>query len=151
MSAEPIVALVGRRDEPTDGVADYCSWLGGAVGEFGYWVLKNQNRLAGARLAIRACGFGGQSRGVARPLGPAAIHDTSVVAARFSMAYATRSRRFAENRRALRRRFSRFCAARRQGNNRPYSRVLPAPRSRAPIRTGRPRDFHRAYRKNVVG
>ena len=36
MSAEPIVALVGRRDEPTDGVADYCSWLGGAVGEFGY-------------------------------------------------------------------------------------------------------------------
>jgi len=36
MSAEPIVALVGRRDEPTDGVADYCEWLGGALGEFGY-------------------------------------------------------------------------------------------------------------------
>src|ERR1700675_2172514 len=36
MSAEPIVALVGRRDEPTDGVADYCAWLGGAVGEYGY-------------------------------------------------------------------------------------------------------------------
>jgi glycosyltransferase involved in cell wall biosynthesis len=36
MSAEPIVALVGRRDEPTDGVADYCTWLGGAIGEFGY-------------------------------------------------------------------------------------------------------------------
>ncbi len=36
MSAELIVALVGRRDEPTDGVADYCEWLGGAVGEFGY-------------------------------------------------------------------------------------------------------------------
>jgi hypothetical protein len=36
MNAEPIVALVGRRDEPTDGVADYCTWLGGAVGEFGY-------------------------------------------------------------------------------------------------------------------
>jgi glycosyltransferase involved in cell wall biosynthesis len=36
MSAEPIVALVGRRDEPTDGVADYCAWLGGAVGDFGY-------------------------------------------------------------------------------------------------------------------
>jgi glycosyltransferase involved in cell wall biosynthesis len=36
MSAEPIVALVGRRDEPTDGVADYCAWLGGALGEYGY-------------------------------------------------------------------------------------------------------------------
>src|SRR5882762_5382293 len=36
MNAEPIVALVGRRDEPTDGVADYCTWLGGAIGEFGY-------------------------------------------------------------------------------------------------------------------
>jgi glycosyltransferase involved in cell wall biosynthesis len=36
MSAEPIVALVGRRDEPTDGVADYCDRLGGAVGNYGY-------------------------------------------------------------------------------------------------------------------
>jgi glycosyltransferase involved in cell wall biosynthesis len=36
MKPEPIVALLGRRDEPTDGVADYCSWLGGALGEFGY-------------------------------------------------------------------------------------------------------------------
>jgi len=36
MNAEPIVALVGRCDEPTDGVADYCSWLGRAVEEFGY-------------------------------------------------------------------------------------------------------------------
>ena len=26
-----IVALVGRRDEPTDGVRDYCAWLGGAL------------------------------------------------------------------------------------------------------------------------
>jgi hypothetical protein len=36
MSPERIMALVGRRDEPTDGVADYCTWLGGALGEFGY-------------------------------------------------------------------------------------------------------------------
>ena len=36
MKPEPIVALLGRRDEPTDGVADYCAWLGGALGEFGY-------------------------------------------------------------------------------------------------------------------
>jgi len=36
VSGESIVALVGRRDEPTDGVADYCAWLGGALGEFGY-------------------------------------------------------------------------------------------------------------------
>jgi glycosyltransferase involved in cell wall biosynthesis len=36
MTAEPIVALLGRRDEPTDGVADYCAWLGGSLGEFGY-------------------------------------------------------------------------------------------------------------------
>jgi glycosyltransferase involved in cell wall biosynthesis len=36
MNSEPIVALVGRRDEPTDGVADYCTWLGGAIGGFGY-------------------------------------------------------------------------------------------------------------------
>jgi len=36
MSAKGIVALVGRRDEPTDGVADYCAWLGGAIGRYGY-------------------------------------------------------------------------------------------------------------------
>jgi glycosyltransferase involved in cell wall biosynthesis len=32
MSTERIVALVGQRDVPTDGVADYCAWLGGALG-----------------------------------------------------------------------------------------------------------------------
>lgn len=52
MSAEPIVALVGRRDEPTDGVADYCEWLGGAVGEFGY-------RLETVRLEWAARGWRG--------------------------------------------------------------------------------------------
>jgi glycosyltransferase involved in cell wall biosynthesis len=31
MSTERIVALVGQRDEPTDGVADYCAWLGDAL------------------------------------------------------------------------------------------------------------------------
>jgi glycosyltransferase involved in cell wall biosynthesis len=36
MSAETIVALVGRRDEPTDGVADYCEWLGSASGNYGF-------------------------------------------------------------------------------------------------------------------
>src|ERR1700694_5347346 len=36
MSAEPIVALVGLRDERTDGVADYCAWLGGALEVHGY-------------------------------------------------------------------------------------------------------------------
>jgi glycosyltransferase involved in cell wall biosynthesis len=30
------IALLGRRDEPTDGVADYCSWLGGAAAQCGY-------------------------------------------------------------------------------------------------------------------
>src|SRR6266699_1702685 len=50
MNAEPIVALVGPRDEPTDGVADYCTWLGGAVGEFGY-------RLETVRLGWRERGW----------------------------------------------------------------------------------------------
>jgi hypothetical protein len=36
MSAERIVALLGRRDEPTDGVADYCEWLGGGLAAYGY-------------------------------------------------------------------------------------------------------------------
>jgi glycosyltransferase involved in cell wall biosynthesis len=36
MSAQRIIALVGRRDEPTDGVADYCEWLGGALAGYGY-------------------------------------------------------------------------------------------------------------------
>ena len=36
MSAERIVVLLGRRDEPTDGVADYCQWLGGGLAGFGY-------------------------------------------------------------------------------------------------------------------
>ena len=30
------IALLGRRDEPTDGVADYCAWLGGAAAQWGY-------------------------------------------------------------------------------------------------------------------
>src|ERR1700680_4319155 len=30
------IALLGRRDEPTDGVADYCTWLGGAAAQYGY-------------------------------------------------------------------------------------------------------------------
>jgi len=36
MSAERIIALLGRRDEPTDGVADYCDWLGGSLAGCGY-------------------------------------------------------------------------------------------------------------------
>jgi glycosyltransferase involved in cell wall biosynthesis len=34
--AERMVALLGRRDEPTDGVADYCSFLGGALAAHRY-------------------------------------------------------------------------------------------------------------------
>jgi glycosyltransferase involved in cell wall biosynthesis len=30
------IALLGRRDEPTDGIADYCAWLGGAAAQLGY-------------------------------------------------------------------------------------------------------------------
>ena len=30
------MALLGRRDEPTDGVVDYCSWLGSALTAHGY-------------------------------------------------------------------------------------------------------------------
>ena len=30
------IALLGRRDEPTDGVADYCAWLGRAAAQCGY-------------------------------------------------------------------------------------------------------------------
>src|ERR1700730_1156694 len=29
------IALLGRRDEPNDGVADYCAWLGRAAGPSG--------------------------------------------------------------------------------------------------------------------
>jgi len=36
MSAKRIVALVSRRCEPIDGVADYCEWLGAAVASHGY-------------------------------------------------------------------------------------------------------------------
>jgi glycosyltransferase involved in cell wall biosynthesis len=36
MNAERIIALLGRRDEPTDGVADYCGWLGGSLAGYGY-------------------------------------------------------------------------------------------------------------------
>jgi hypothetical protein len=36
MSAGRIIALVGRRDEPTDGVADYCDWLGRSLSGIGY-------------------------------------------------------------------------------------------------------------------
>jgi glycosyltransferase involved in cell wall biosynthesis len=30
------IALLGRRDEPTDGVADYCAWFGRAAAQCGY-------------------------------------------------------------------------------------------------------------------
>ena len=30
------IALLGRRDEPTDGVADYCDWLGSTAAQCGY-------------------------------------------------------------------------------------------------------------------
>jgi glycosyltransferase involved in cell wall biosynthesis len=36
MNAKRVVALLGRRDEPTDGVADYCDWLGQAMGAQGF-------------------------------------------------------------------------------------------------------------------
>lgn len=36
MSAGRIIALMGQRDEPADGVADYCDWLGISLGKFGY-------------------------------------------------------------------------------------------------------------------
>jgi glycosyltransferase involved in cell wall biosynthesis len=36
MSTQRIVAVLGRRDEPTDGVADYCSWLGAALAAYDY-------------------------------------------------------------------------------------------------------------------
>jgi glycosyltransferase involved in cell wall biosynthesis len=35
-NAQRWIALLGRRDEPTDGVADYCAWLGGAAAQYGY-------------------------------------------------------------------------------------------------------------------
>src|SRR5262249_62365341 len=31
MSDERVIALLGRRDEPTDAVEDYCRYLGGAL------------------------------------------------------------------------------------------------------------------------
>lgn len=36
MSDRRIVALLGRRDDPTDGVVDYCEWLGEALARRGY-------------------------------------------------------------------------------------------------------------------
>lgn len=36
MSAERIVAVLGRRDEPTDGVSDYCEFLARALPSYGY-------------------------------------------------------------------------------------------------------------------
>jgi glycosyltransferase involved in cell wall biosynthesis len=35
VSGKRIIALVGRRDEPTDGVWDYCGWLGGSLADHG--------------------------------------------------------------------------------------------------------------------
>lgn len=36
MSDGRIIALLGRRDEPTDGVADYCDWLAGSLKPLGW-------------------------------------------------------------------------------------------------------------------
>jgi glycosyltransferase involved in cell wall biosynthesis len=33
---QPLIALLGRRDEPTDGVADYCNYLGRAMATHGF-------------------------------------------------------------------------------------------------------------------
>jgi glycosyltransferase involved in cell wall biosynthesis len=61
MSAGRIFALVGRRDEPTDGVADYCDWLSGSLAGYGYQLetvrvnwLEQGWRAALAELKVKA-------------------------------------------------------------------------------------------------
>jgi hypothetical protein len=36
MSAERVIALLGRRDEPTDAVEEYCRYLGAALVEHSF-------------------------------------------------------------------------------------------------------------------
>lgn len=36
MSAERIIAMLGRQDEPTDAVEEYCEWLGSALAPYGF-------------------------------------------------------------------------------------------------------------------
>jgi glycosyltransferase involved in cell wall biosynthesis len=66
VSGKRIIALVGRRDEPTDGVWDYCTWLGGSLTEHGFqfetvrinW-LERGWRAALAELKINAKSWSG--------------------------------------------------------------------------------------------
>jgi hypothetical protein len=66
MTAQPIVALLGRRDAPTDGVEEYCSNLGSALQPFGFsfvslrvpWVEKGW-RDALSELREQAAGWSG--------------------------------------------------------------------------------------------
>ena len=50
------IALLGRRDGPIDGVADYCTYLSAALGLHGYELETVRVPWAGTRLGRWACG-----------------------------------------------------------------------------------------------
>lgn len=101
-----VVALLGRADAPTDGVEEYCRWLGRALGRED--CLLELERVAwherGWRKSLALLAGGKQV--LARPVGSRSIYGAGMVKARFSVSLPLGSARAAALRRALRRRVS---------------------------------------------
>ena len=79
------IALLGRQDKPTDGVEDYCLFLGRALASQGI-------ELEQVRVRWGEIGWIGALRHLSRrefclagEMGPLAVHDVHVVAARLSV------------------------------------------------------------------
>ena len=85
MNERRIIALLGRRDEPTDAVEEYCRYLAGALRDRGFameltrvpWTER------GWTTALRE--LRERDARVARHMGAPAIHGAGVVRARISL------------------------------------------------------------------
>ena len=74
------IALLGRRDMPTDGVEDYCTFLGRALAQRGAEAGSGARRLVRPGLDTCALEVVARKRGVARKLGFGPIHGHGLVA-----------------------------------------------------------------------
>ena len=119
------IALLGRQDEPTDGVEDYCSFLGRALASQGI-------ELEQVRVPWGELGWIGALRQLSRrefclagEMGPLAVHNFYVVAARLSVGGSRRDGDSSPLRRASGDRVSRSLPSRGPALDRSSARCLP--------------------------
>ena len=107
MNERRIIALLGRRDEPTDAVEEYCRYLGGALRDRGFAMelARVPWKERGWTVALRE--LQERTREWRGTMGARAIHGAGVVGARISLAVSTRRKETARRRSASRNRLPR--------------------------------------------